>query len=92
MASLNAFALAMYPPGEDQKAIDTLNEFWTGLKDSMLFKSWSLGYVQGLFFKSGLYDTSPFPATLSNFAKKFTGKLQRHISIGTTDINSGGFL
>lgn len=92
MSGLMAYALSLYPPGEDQAAIDILNEFWSGLTESKIFKHWTLGYVQGIFSKAGLYDTSPFAETIAAFGKKFTGTFQRRISIGMTDLNEGGFL
>jgi len=64
VGAINTMALSLYPQGEEIQAANYIVEKWMSLKGSQdIYKNWSYGILDGLFFKSGLYDNSP----LKNF-------------------------
>lgn len=91
MGAWNAFIMAMYPPGEEQKAAGALTQFWLSLRQDMVYEDWTFGLMEGIFFRSGLYNAEPLADTLKGLAKNYDHEFQRKISIALTDLNSGTF-
>ena len=89
LGALNAFVLAMYPPGEEQQAAEKLTEFWNNAQDDTFFTSWTFGYIEGLFSRGGLYDTAPYKETLKKLAQQYPQGFKRKLAVGLTDVNYG---
>jgi len=71
-----------------------LSDFWNELDDAKIYKSWPLGFIEGIFYKNSIYDSSPISQTLAQLIQKLndTQKFYRKLSIGVTDLNSGDLL
>ena len=84
--SLNAGATSMFAPGDEQNLAVFLNETWSTLKGfSSVMKMWPLGPIQGVFWESALFDSSPLKATLTS---KFSGDIKRNITVGATNLDT----
>ena len=89
IGSINSLSFAQFPKGQEKQASDILMSLWLNLNGSSnVIKNWPGGVIEGLTFRSGLYDTSPLLAFL-------TANLQvaptRTVYIGSTSLNSGQF-
>lgn len=63
--ALNAAILASFHQGEELEAADRMKEFWLDAGRTALYQNW-MGYViQGLFWKGGLYDSTPLKEFLT---------------------------
>ena len=91
MGAVNAYIMAMYPPGDEDKAAADLTSFWLKLEQDMVYKNWPLWLLQGLFFKSGIYNSEPFADTLEELASKYPEGYKRSFSIALTELNSGNY-
>lgn len=89
MGALNAYIMSRFPHGEERLAAEFLTALWDKMADSMVFQHWTWGYVQGLFFERGLYDTSPYLNTLAEIEKLLPKGFHRKLVVGMSDINSG---
>lgn len=89
MGAINAFILGMHAPGDEQAAINEMLQFWKNLDSSMVYKSWSFGYAEGLLSQSGLYNLEPFTKTLNNLVGKYKHGFLREFAITLTDLNEG---
>ena len=70
LGSINAFIMGMYPLGEEAKATQDLEKFWSGLNSDKLYNDWKLWITEGLFMRSGFYNTEPLKEILKNFDKE----------------------
>ena len=85
--SLNAGAVSQYAMGDEANMKTFINETWSTLKGfSSVMKLWPLGPIDSVFFKSGLFDSSPLKQTLT---EKFHGQIKRNITVGTTSLDYG---
>jgi NTE family protein len=57
--ALNSAIIASYEIGHETRAIERIKTLALTLKQSDIYKGWFGGLVNGFFFKSGLYDSSP---------------------------------
>ncbi len=89
MGAVNAFIIATTAPGEEQRAAELLKGLWTGLGNNEVYRHWFWGYIQGLFFRSGLYNSAPLADTLQRLAKVTGGKYGRRLVVGMADLNTG---
>ena len=89
MGALNGFILSMFPPGEEEKAIQTLTHFWTTIEDSMIYQDWTGGLIEGLLLREGLFNTEPLETTLRNLAALYPEGFKRKLSVGMAELNSG---
>lgn len=92
LGAINAFILGMYPPGEEQKAINDLVEFWTKFDYKKLYQDWTFWELEGIISHNSLYDTKPLRKTLQDLGKKYAGSFKRKVSITMSDLNSGEFV
>jgi len=89
MGAINAYIMSKFPPGQEEKAIEALQEFWLNIKDENVYKSWTFGFVEGIFFKPGLYDSTPMKSTLQKLISQYPNLYHRKLAIPLSDINSG---
>lgn len=89
MAAINTFILGMHEPGDELDAVTEIFDFWENLEESMVYKAWSGGYIEGFLFKSGLYNSEPLEETFKNLRKNYKHGFLRNFSITLTDLNSG---
>jgi hypothetical protein len=89
MGALAAYVISKFAPGQEQQAAEYLTNLWNAMESSWVYQNWDWGYVEGVFFKSGLFDSSPYVKTLENVARTLPTPFTRKLVIGMADINSG---
>lgn len=89
LGAINAFVLGMYPPGEEQKAVNELLRFWLTLTTGKVYKNWFFGLIEGLFYRSGLYNARPLRQTIAFLARHYAGDFKRKLNILMTDLSTG---
>ena len=92
MGALNAFILSMFKKGQEQKAAEVMKDIWTNLTDSQVYQNWPFWIIEGLFSRSGIYDSLPYLNTLSAIYAKYFSGFHRKLSVAMADINAGRFL
>ena len=55
----------------------------------MFYKDWIGWLLQGLFYESGLFDSTPMIDTIKKYDK---GSYKRFFGVGTTDLYSGSYV
>lgn len=79
--SLNGVGLSLFAPGEEADAAIFIYGLWNSITASDIFENWRFGIIEGLFFRSGIFNYQPLidflhsqvgPRTLR---KKFTATL-----------------
>jgi predicted acylesterase/phospholipase RssA len=91
VGSLNAAALAIYEIGDETAAVDFILETWRNIKGKGdIYQNWWLGPLYGLFYKTGVYDTTPLKKMLTSILK--SKSLKRKITIGATEMKTGGYV
>lgn len=88
--ALNAASISIFAVGDEKSAIDfTLNR-WRNIKGKGdIYQNWWLGPLEGLFFKTGIYDTTPLDTFLHGIMDNST--LKRSFIIGATSILNGTY-
>lgn len=87
--SLNSLLLSIFPIGQEQQAASLMHEVYANLNGSQsVYVDWKGGVIEGLTFRSGLYNNEPLRKTI---AKYFT-TLKRNITVGTCNLDNGGFV
>jgi predicted acylesterase/phospholipase RssA len=90
VGSMNGAGLSIFAPGDEKNASDFLVETWRNIKGSGdIYKNWLAGPLEGLFFKSGLYDTSPLRKMIQETVKNET--LKRKFVCGATNFDTGSY-
>ena len=90
VGSINGLGMAVFPKGQEMDAAKHLTKTWRSLDNKYsIINSWPGGLLAGLFRHSGLYDTSAERATLVTLVSGY--ELQRNISLGTTNVNTGAY-
>lgn len=88
--AINSLGIALFPKGHETDAAKLLTKTWRMIDNSKyVFQSWKWGILSGLFHQSGLFDTAPERATLTDLVNG--QELQRNISVGSTNANTGGY-
>jgi len=87
VGAINGMALAQFPKGQEEEAVDFLVSGWKKTKRRDIFKSWPGGILQGLFFKPALFNSDP---ELEYLAERiFTVPNKRKITVTATDFVTG---
>jgi predicted acylesterase/phospholipase RssA len=90
VGSMNAAGLSIFAPGDEKSASDFLVSTWRKIKGSGdIYKNWFAGPLEGLFFKSGIFDTSPLRNIIQETVKNET--LKRKFVCGATNFNTGSY-
>ena len=66
VGGLNAGFISACKQGEERACAQGLADFWRDTSKDKVFKNWFGGIVQGIIFKSGIFDTSPLRKTIKN--------------------------
>ena len=87
--SINSLSFAGFPKGQEKQASDVLVSLWSNLNGSSnVMKDWPGGVVEGIVFRSGLYDTSPLLAYLTSTVQTAPA---RTVYMGSASLNSGQY-
>lgn len=89
IGAINAMIVASYPQGQEAAAATKLNSFWSSFTFGTLYKDWIGGYITGLLYESGIYDSSPLKSTIKGLTPK---KFVRWLGVGATDLLSGSYV
>ncbi len=90
VGSLNAAGISIFPIGSEAEATEYLLTKWRTIEGKNdIYKNWFLGPLYGLFYKTGIYDTSPLKKLLTDIINGKT--LKRKIIIGTTNVETGNY-
>jgi len=89
--SMNGFAISIFPKGQEEAARDYLINGWRKVKGyTDLYQSWPWGgIIKGLWWETGLYDTTPLKTYLANLINNKT--LEREFVLGATNMETGMF-
>ncbi|KAN0008940.1 hypothetical protein ACTFIU_010222 [Dictyostelium citrinum] len=90
--SINAIGMSMFSVGDETSARDFLEKEWLSITRDDVYVNWKDGPIDGLFFKSGLFDTTPLLNLMTRLVN-VTSLLQsdRGFLIGATNIDTGDF-
>jgi predicted acylesterase/phospholipase RssA len=90
VGSMDAAALAIFDIGNESNAADFLVQTWRDIKGKRdIYQNWMLGPLEGMFFKTGLYDTSPLRKKIQSVVKD--NDLKRKFVCGATNFETGSF-
>jgi len=91
VGSFNAAMIAVHEQGKEKQAGDLLLEEWRKITGgNYLFQQWPWGgVIRGLFFETGLFDTTPMLETITNFLN--SSGLKRTLVLGTVDAETGDY-
>jgi predicted patatin/cPLA2 family phospholipase len=90
VGAINALVLSRFPKGQELEAANYLVNFWKDFKYYQFYSDWWGGLVEGLFIKSGLYNSAPMNATL--YEKLLVNeRFERMLVVGTTNLVDGMF-
>lgn len=90
VGAINALVLSRYPKGKELDAANYLVNFWKDFKYSQFYHDWWGGLAEGLFVKSGLYNSAPMNSTI--YEKLLVNeKFERMLVVGTTNLVDGHF-
>lgn len=90
VGALNGAGFSLFDIGKESDAADYILNVWRNIQGkSDIFQNWMLGPLEGLFLKSGIYDTSPLKDLLKHLTNEKT--LKRKFIVGSTNIANGTF-
>jgi len=90
VGALDAIAISVFDKGKESEAVEFLVQQWKDIKGKGdIYQSWWGGYIEGIFFKSGLYDTSPVKNKVSEIIKDKS--IKRKFVCGATNFYTGVF-
>uniref|UniRef100_A0A0G4HL83 PNPLA domain-containing protein n=1 Tax=Chromera velia CCMP2878 TaxID=1169474 RepID=A0A0G4HL83_9ALVE len=91
VGSINTAASRFFDVGEEDAWADFLVEVWRDVQRDRVYKNWPFGPLEGLFFQTALFDTSPLKEFVSSKFKEIGGqtKGERRIAITATDMKGG---
>ncbi len=88
VGSINAAALSIFSPGDEKAGSDFLVNTWRSIKGSKdIYQNWFAGPLEGLVFKTGLFDTTPLRNIIKETVKDQT--LKRKFVCGATNFDNG---
>jgi len=58
------------------------------MKSDQVFENWNLGKVNGILFKSGIYNSEPLLKFLTGIFKEL-GSIKRRLVVSSVDTNTG---
>lgn len=86
--SLNSLLVSMFPQGQEQAASAFMKSAYINFNGSSnVYVDWPGGIIDGILLQRGLYDDKPLKDYMT---KLFTG-IKRNITVGTVNLNDGGF-
>ena len=88
MGALGTLAFSLFQKGDEDKAKDEMYHIWKNLEKDHLYEGWKLGYIDGIFFKSGLYDNSPMAEFVKTEIEGYT-EFKRNFTMAMTDASTG---
>ncbi len=90
--AINAGGVAMYDPKDGKAMSEWLVSLWSSLTTATVYKDWPMGFVDGLFNKSGFYDNTPLLEYLTGVLSSKGGKAKRQIVVSAVDVNTGQYV
>lgn len=85
---MNAAILSSFPIGEEALAAQRMQTFWENSSNTKLFKDWTLGLVEGMFMKEGLYNNTMLRDFLATELVDIVPN-QRFVDIPLVNVESG---
>lgn len=83
LGAFNGALIATKSPGQEKEAAEELYNIWKNLKKNEIYENWTLGFLQGFFYKEGLYNNKPEFKKMESYFKDKT--LERYLIIGATN-------
>ena len=90
VGAINAVAIGLHEKGKENEASEILLSQWRNLTASNIYQNWNWGPIEGLFYKSGLFDTSVGIKYFINQLSPY-GNLKRDFIFGATNVQTGNF-
>jgi predicted patatin/cPLA2 family phospholipase len=87
VGALNMVILAQSQPGNELSAVEHLKELWYNIKAENIFINWPNGFIDGLFFKHGAFDSSPEKALINGLL--YGTEFKRKFQFAVTDMSEG---
>ena len=72
--------------------VEYLSNEWQKLTTSDVFKSWTIGIVNGLINESGIFNSSPLFSLLERILSDAGGVFHRKLSVASANVNTGGYV
>ena len=90
VGALNTAWVGLYERSKISDMVNNLVNAWLDISKQLIYKSWFGGIAQGVLFEKGIYNNAP----VFDFVDKTLADhpVQRKLSIGAVDANSGSFL
>jgi len=85
--SINAAAIATYAVGDEKAMADYLLTTARSVTADKIFKSWALGFIQGVTLETGIYNSAPLLAFVQSHIAR--GLTNRKIVVGATSYTTG---
>lgn len=90
VGAINGLVLSRFAKGKELEAANYLVNFWKDFKYYQFYDDWWGGLVEGLFVKSGLYNSAAMNSTI--YEKLLVNeKFERMLVVGTTNLVDGQF-
>ena len=91
VGAINALPLSRFAKGQESEAVTFLTNFWTQFKSKQFYNDWLGGYIEGLFWQTGLYDTTPMKTTIADKLIP-NDKFERMLVVGSTNLKDATFV
>jgi predicted acylesterase/phospholipase RssA len=89
--ALNGGGIATWPIEQPKEMAEWLVGMWMNMTDGTIFKEWPLGYTQGLFVESGVFNNQPLLDLVTGVLQK-AGKIYKRMVVGAVDASSGNYV
>jgi len=90
VGSLNGAGFSIFEIGAEKEAADFLLSIWRTINGkSSVFQNWMFGPLEGLLFKTGIYDTTPLQTLLQKIIQE--NSIKRKLIVGSTNIETGAY-
>jgi predicted acylesterase/phospholipase RssA len=87
-----AAAFAVYPTGEESAVVDLIYSIISDLKQSSIFRQWSGGVLEGLLYRSALFDSTPLRELFLSVLGNHTLNVDDRVTCtGASNLNTGLF-
>jgi predicted acylesterase/phospholipase RssA len=90
VGAIDAIGIATFEIGKESEAVDFLVQEWRNIKGKGdIYQNWWGGYLEGLFYKTGLYDTSPLKKKIEEIIRD--REIKRKFVCGATNFLTGAY-
>lgn len=90
--ALNAGVMGLWAPQDGKAMSEWMESIWkNNITSAGVYQSWPLGWLDGIFSETGLYNNQPLFDLMTKFFKQF-GSLKRKIIVSSAEVNTGKYI